>query len=104
MYRRIVWYNLASNGQTSQNPPLNEFGPAADSDFNIDFSILESADVLENFDVDPFLNTSAKDFFNFAFTDHTTDDLTPLYSVSEDLSKGKLTFKDNAMKDVVREI
>lgn len=29
--------------------------------FNLDFSTLENADVLENFDFDSFLNTSAED-------------------------------------------
>lgn len=36
----------------------------ADQQFNLDFSTLENADVLENFDFDSFLNTSADDTFN----------------------------------------
>ncbi|KAK5950554.1 hypothetical protein OHC33_008497 [Knufia fluminis] len=58
--------------QMNQQMPQNDFGQlnfgettgGADPQFNLDFSTLENADVLENFDFDSFLNTSADDTFN----------------------------------------
>lgn len=59
-------------GMMNQQMPQNDFpmdfnagsGPGGEP-FNLDFSTLESADVLENFDFDSFLNTSADEGFNF---------------------------------------
>lgn len=57
--------------QMNQPMQQNDFGQlnfestgAAEQGFNLDFSTLENADVLENFDFDSFLNTSADDTFN----------------------------------------
>lgn len=47
----------------SQNAPYDF--TSADNNFNLDFSTLDSTDVLENFDFDSFLNTSNDDAFNF---------------------------------------
>jgi len=59
---------LQMNQQMQQNDftQLNfgESASGADQQFNLDFSTLENADVLENFDFDSFLNTSADDTFN----------------------------------------
>lgn len=48
-----------------QNNAFGDFGNSQDPQFNLDFSTLENADVLENFDFDSFLNTSAGDMLDF---------------------------------------
>lgn len=57
------------NQQPMQQNGMDNFdfggGAANGPEFNLDFSTLENADVLENFDFDSFLNTSADDTFNF---------------------------------------
>lgn len=56
-----------SQSMQPNDMPFNfgDSGSGADTQqFNLDFSTLENADVLENFDFDSFLNTSADDTFN----------------------------------------
>lgn len=53
-------------------------GPGGES-FNLDFSTLENADVLENFDFDSFLNTTGDDGFNF-----NADELGPDFNMQAD--------------------
>jgi hypothetical protein len=49
-----------------QNAGFPSFGDPTDTRFNLDFSTLETGDVLENFDFDSFLNTTGDDGgFNF---------------------------------------
>lgn len=48
-----------------QNNTFGDFGNSQDPQFNLDFSTLENSDVLENFDFDSFLNTSAGDMLDF---------------------------------------
>lgn len=48
-----------------QSNAFSDFNNAQDPQFNLDFSTLENADVLENFDFDTFLNTSATDMLDF---------------------------------------
>lgn len=59
---------MQMNQQLQQND-LGNFSfadssnPGGDQGFNLDFSTLENADVLENFDFDSFLNTTGDDGF-----------------------------------------
>jgi len=43
------------------NAGFPDFGGPNDGQFNLDFSTLETGDVLENFDFDSFLNTNGDD-------------------------------------------
>ena len=52
--------------QPQMQPPMGDFNEFdSGQNFNLDFSTLDSQDVLENFDFDSFLNTTTEGDFNF---------------------------------------
>lgn len=50
--------------EMQQPTPFGDFNPGIDQQFSLDFSTLDTGDVLESFDFDSFLNTDNSDFGN----------------------------------------
>ncbi|KAL9625429.1 MAG: hypothetical protein Q9160_000492 [Pyrenula sp. 1 TL-2023] len=60
--------------ELQQQTPFGDFNPGIDQQFSLDFSTLDTGDVLESFDFDSFLNTDNNDFGTLANFDPTIMD------------------------------
>lgn len=60
--------------ELQQQTPFGDFNPGIDQQFSLDFSTLDTGDVLESFDFDSFLNTDNNDFGTLANFDTTIMD------------------------------
>jgi len=87
--------------------PLNaneELAASPEPAFNLDFSGLETSDVLNDFDFDAFLNTD--DGLNWKINDPNLPDAREIqtdYTISEDLAGGKQARKDRDLKLLLRD-
>ena len=68
--RRMLELQSINSDANDARLGFQDFG---DTNLNLDFSTLENADVLENFDFDSFLNGTDDDTFNFAAIEAGTE-------------------------------